>query len=120
MIKPYELTLELPIKTYSGSSTTTKVWQVLAAAKNGDLVQLKHFTEEDSDLLYVLYNYTPPIHFAVREGHTDMVDYLIQKNAYDPAYRSYPFQDSLITIAIDRGFNDIAEQLQELEKNGYS
>ena len=59
----------------------------------------------------VEYNYTPPIHFAVREGHLGIVKLLIDRGA-DLAYRSYPFQDSLLTIAEDHEQEEVAALLR--------
>jgi uncharacterized protein len=113
MIQPNEMCLELPMDIARGVSTTTKVWEMLAASRDGNLKKVKELVDECPGLLYAQYNYTPPIHFAVREGHTDLVKYLLAHGAYDPGYRTYPFQDSLLTIAQDRGYHDIALLLQQ-------
>jgi ankyrin repeat protein len=42
---------------------------------------------------------TPPLHFAVREGHLPLARYLVERGALDPTYVSYPFKDSLLTMA---------------------
>ncbi len=47
--------------------------------------------DECPELIYAQYNYHPPIHFAVREGHLDLVRYLLRNGAHAPDYRSYPF-----------------------------
>ena len=51
--------------------------------------------------------------FAVREGHLDLVKYLLSNGAHDPAYKTYPFSDNLQTIAEDRGYKEIALLLNE-------
>ncbi|MES2373983.1 MAG: ankyrin repeat domain-containing protein [Bacteroidota bacterium] len=94
-------------------STNTKVWEILAASKNGDLASIKKMADDCPELLYAQYNYTPAIHFAVREGHSELVTYLLGKGAHDPSYKMYPFQDSLETIAEDRGYLEIAKQLKD-------
>ena len=112
MIQPKELKLELPMEVANGVlSTTTKVWNILVASKNGDLEAVKKMVDESPELIYAQYNYTPPIHFAVREGHTELVKYLLDNGAHDPAYKIYPFLDSLQTIANDRGFTEIERAL---------
>ena len=63
-------------------------------------------------LATVEYNYTPPIHFAVREGHAAIVQFLLAHGA-DPAYRSYPFQESLLQFAEDRGHTEVAAILRD-------
>jgi hypothetical protein len=114
MLQPIELRLDLPIKLSNNVvSTTTKVWDILCASKNGDLKTVKKLGDESPELLYAQYNYAPPIHFAVREGHADLVKYLLDNGAHDPAYKIYPFLDSLQTIASDRRYNEIETLLDE-------
>lgn len=116
MIQPLELKLNLQIEVANGTfSTTAKVWEVLWASYQGDLLKIKTLIEQCPDLSYAQYNYAPPIHFAVREGHIDLVEYLLNCGAYDPSYRFYPFQESLLTIADDRGFQEISILLAEYE-----
>jgi len=114
MIQPNEMKLELPMDVPNGIvSTTTKVWDILVASNNGDLETVKKMVEECPELIYAQYNYTPPIHFAVREGHVHLVKYLLDLGALDLTYRIYPFLDSLLTIAQDRDHKDIALLLQQ-------
>ena len=120
MIQPNELKLNLQMEISNGViSTTGKVWNILVASKNGDLEEVKKMVDECPELIYAQYNYTPPIHFAVREGHLNLVKYLLSNGAHDPDYKIYPFLDSLLIIAQDRGYNDIALMLQEyVDKSG--
>jgi uncharacterized protein len=114
MIRPNELKLELPMELSNGViSTTTKVWNMLVASRNGDLEAIKSIAGECPELIYAQYNYTPPIHFAVREGHIDLVKYLLDNGAHNPNYKIYPFQESLETIAQDREYNEIVLLLKE-------
>src|SRR5712675_1611277 len=100
MIRPLELKESKPIKLPSGEfSTTDDAWSMLMAARDGDLDRVKELAAVCPGLVRYEYNYTPPMHFAVREGHLEIVQFLIEQNAFDPAYRSYPFLDSLLTIA---------------------
>lgn len=118
MIQPIELKLELPMKLSKDVvSTTTKVWNILVASKDGDIQAVKKLGDECPELLYAQYNYTPPIHFAVREGHIELVKYLLNEGAHDPKYRIYPFLDSLQTIANDRGYYEIESLLNEYAAN---
>ncbi len=58
-----------------------------------------------------------PIHLAVREGHTALVEYLLNEGALDPSYRIYPFLDSLLTIAQDREHHAIVRLLEQYLSN---
>jgi ankyrin repeat protein len=98
-------------------SSTAKVWEMLVASREGDLKTIKNLAGEIPELLYAQYNYTPPIHFAVREGHVDLVKFLLDNGAHDPGYKIYPFQESLETIAADRGFNEIVQLLDDYSNN---
>lgn len=116
MIKPFECELNLPVELSNGIlSTTGKVWEVLLASVHGKLDLVKQLENECPELLYAQYNYAPPIHFAVREGHFHLVSYLLDRGAHDPSYRFYPFLDSLQTVARDRGYSEIADLLDEYE-----
>lgn len=94
-------------------STTTKVWEILSASRSGDLESVKQLLHECPELIYAQYNYTPPVHLAVREGHTALVQFLLGSGALDPSYVTYPFRDTLLSIAEDRGHQEIATMLRE-------
>ncbi|MEQ1605511.1 MAG: ankyrin repeat domain-containing protein [Pyrinomonadaceae bacterium] len=96
-------------------STTSKVWDILLASYEGDLARVREHVADCPELAYAQYNYAPPINFAVREGHIDLVRYLLELGAHDPEYRFYPFQESLQTVAADRGFDEIVEMLNEYQ-----
>ncbi len=114
MIQPAEMKLVLPMKLPNNVvSTTTKVWDTLVASKEGNLQWIKEFANECPELVYAQYNYTPPVYFAVREGHVELTKYLLDLGALAPLYVTYPFQDTLLTIAEDRGYQDIALLLKE-------
>lgn len=114
MTHPPDLQSLLPMELSDGvMSTTTDVWNILLASRNGDLEAVRRMGETCPSLLYAQYNYTPPIHFAVREGHTDLVRFLLDQSAHDPEYRIYPFQESLQTLADDRGLTEIKALLDD-------
>lgn len=118
MIKPDIFNQELPMEVANGVlSTTFKVWEILSANYYGDLAKVKALVTECPELIYAQYNYAPPIHFAVREGHIELVEYLLAEGAHDPAYKFYPFQESLQTVAADRGFIEIVTLLDDYAKD---
>ncbi len=94
-------------------STTIDVWNMLTASRNGDLEHVKELAQHCPALIPCQYDYTSPLHLAVREGHLDVVRYLVEQGALDPGYRTHPFLESLLTVADDRGEAEIAEFLQQ-------
>ena len=114
MIEPIEMRSTLPMEVANGvASTTSKVWDILTASRNGDLEGVKEMVNDCPELIYAQYNYTPPIYFAVREGYPQLVEYILSQGALDPDYKTYPFLDTLLTIAEDRDYSDIVLQLQQ-------
>jgi len=99
-------------------STTTEVWAMLSAAFAGDVARAQELMAQRPELATCQYNYTPPLHFAVREGHLALVKVLVDRGAYDPGYKSYPFGDPLLTIARERGFDEIAALLESALARG--
>jgi ankyrin repeat protein len=93
-------------------ATTDDVFDIFVASRDGDVDAVKRAVARHPALAMVEYNYTPPIHFAVREGHREIAGFLLDRGA-DPAYRSYPFSESLLTFAEDRGHDAVATLLRE-------
>jgi hypothetical protein len=113
MIQPLEIQGARPIQLHNGmASTTAAVWAVLLASRAGDLNKLKELTAGCPELLTCQYDYTSPLHFAVGEGHRNVVRYLVETAGIDPDCRNHPFLDSLATLADDRGFTEIAAFLR--------
>jgi ankyrin repeat protein len=112
-IRPVELrssvTIQLPD---GGSAPSDTVWEMFLATHAGDLARVKALVARYPGLARHEYNYTPPIHFAAREGHAPLVRFLLEHGA-DAAYQSYPFQDSLLTIAEDREHAAVARVIRE-------
>jgi len=114
MIRPNEMQFDAAMELSNGAvSTTLKVWDILVASRDGNIDKVKELVDSCPELIYAQYNYTPPIHFAVREGHLDLVKYLLDNGAHDPDYKIYPFLDSLNVIASDRGHDEIASLLDQ-------
>ena len=119
MIVPVEMQRALRMALHGGAvSTTTEVWEMLSACRAGDLARAEQLMSGRPELATCQYNYTPPLHFAVREGHVELVRALAERGAYDPGYKSYPFGDTLLTIARDRGFDEIAGLLESARSRG--
>ena len=118
MIQPDELKLDLQVEVGKDIfSTTDKVWNVLQAGYAGNLSAIKELIADCPELIYAQYNYAPPVHFAVREGHIDLVKYLLERGAHDTSYRFYPFLDDMQTVAADRGYDEIVRLLNRYAAN---
>ena len=114
MIQPHEMKEMRPIKLHDGGvSTTTEVWNMLSASFTGDLDLVKELFDRSPGLLTCQYDYTSPLHLAVREGHAELVTFFVERGALDPSYRTHPFLESLLTVAEDRGFEEIAQVLRQ-------
>jgi hypothetical protein len=111
---PIEMRTSFPVRLQDGvMSTTTSVWDVLVAAREGDRDRLAALVMACPSLVHCDYNYMPPLHLAVREGHTDVVRWLLEQRAANPKYETYPYRESIVTIAEDRGFDGIAAMLRD-------
>ena len=115
MLQPIEMQRTLPITLHGAMSTTSEVWEMLSACRDGNLERVTELMAHQPALATCQFNYTPPLHFAVREGHLPLVRMLIERGAYDPHYKGYPFGDSLLTTAQDRGYDEVARVLQQAE-----
>jgi hypothetical protein len=84
-----------PMELHDGVvSTTTDVWNMLVANRDGDLDRVKELAQKCAALLTRQSDYTTPLHFAVREAHLDLVQHLVQRGALDSTYLTHPFRDS--------------------------
>ena len=97
----------------SGDWRGEDIWQVLTAARDGDLATLRSALERDSTLVSASYWYLPPLHFAVREGHLEAVRLLLAAGA-DLTHRNALYgNDTLLQIALDRGHDQLAGYLRD-------
>jgi hypothetical protein len=113
MIMPIEVAAQLPVKLRDGSrATTIDVWEMLNACRAGDLRRVEELVAANAALLLCDYNYMTPLHLAVREGHLATVKYLAEHGAANPNYVTYPYRESLLTVARDRGYESIAQVLE--------
>jgi len=91
------------------------VWAMLCASITGGLDAAKELVAADPNLVDCEYEYLKPIRFAVRENRRDVVDFLFEQGA-DPAYEA---GDSLVTIAHDRGYAELAGLIETMLKDRY-
>jgi ankyrin repeat protein len=104
MIKPPELETE----------PGRKIWETITAAASGDVCGLRRLFADAPELSRTGYFYTPPIHFAVREGHLEAVRVLLDAGA-DPEWNGYYGMD-LAGMARERGHEAIARLLETARK----
>jgi uncharacterized protein len=72
MIKPDELV----------SETGQLTWDTIVAAAEGDAIALRRLLEQNPRLALSEYWYTPAIHFAVREGHIEAAQLLLDAGTH--------------------------------------
>jgi len=114
MIQLAEMRETRPMEIHDGViSTTTDVWNMLSASRNGDLDCVKDLAQRCPALISCQYDYTAPLHLAVREGRLDVVRYLVENGALNPNYKTHPFLEPLAMVAEDRGYDAIAQFLKE-------
>jgi ankyrin repeat protein len=113
MIMPVEVAADLPVRMRDGSGTTTQeIWRMLNACRGGDLRAVRDLVAKNAALVLCDYNYMTPLHLAVREAHFDVVRFLADHGAANPNYVTYPYRETLTTVARDRGYEAIAELLE--------
>src|SRR6185503_10770718 len=112
LIRPIEMTASPSITLSDGDvASSDEVYGIFVAARAGDMKAVRRLVSRHPALATHEYNYTPPIHFAVREGFLDLVRFFLEHGA-DPAYRTYPYGDSLLMMAEDREHHDIASLIR--------
>jgi ankyrin repeat protein len=84
------------------------VWESLLAARAGDAAALRRLLERDPGLS----RHGEPLHFAVREGHLEAVQVLLDAGA-DPD-GSGRAGEPLATVARDRGHEAVAQLVEKL------
>ena len=111
LIRPHEL--GAGTRYGSGRWRGEDIWQVLTAARAGDLDSLRGALDRDPSLVSAGYWYMPPLHFAVREGHLEAVRLLVAAGA-DLSHRNTLYgNDTLLRMADDRGHRQVAGFLRE-------
>jgi uncharacterized protein len=119
MVPPIEVRLALPVRMRDGAMTTTAdIWEMLTAARSGAIERVRDLVARSPALVLCDYNYMPPLHLAVREGHLDLVRYLVDLGAANPNHVTYPYRESLVVVARDRGYDDIARLLEQAYRDG--
>ncbi len=87
------------------------IWATITAAAAGDVAALRQLLGRNPQLSRAQYWYTQPMHFAVRSGHLEAVQMLLDAGA-DPEWNGY-HDGSLIEMARDRGHESVARLLED-------
>lgn len=107
MYPPEALTKDEPLFWSTGKGTD--VWAMFCAAAKGDLATIQSLLDKDPSLIRSEYDYRTPISFAVRENQPSVVAYLLERGS-TPINSGT--RDTLLQIARDRGYTDIAYMLE--------
>ena len=111
LLKPTEL--ESSELDWTGRWRGADIWDVLTAARDGDARRLRALIDNDSTIVDAQFWYTPPIHFAVREGHLKAVQLLVDAGA-DLTHRSGLYgNETLLQMATDRAHDEVADYLRQ-------
>ena len=110
---PVEMRAGFKMRLYDNAIVSTAdVWSMLIASRDGHLDRVKGLLARSPRLLRAEYNYMPPVHLAVREGHVEIVRFLAERGGINPKYMTYPYNEPLLTVATDRGYEEIAGLLR--------
>ena len=91
------------------------VWAMICASITGDLATIKTLVARDPNLVECECEYFKPIRFAVRENQRAVVDFLLAHGA-DSAYEA---GDSLLSMARDRGYDELVELFESKLRERY-
>jgi hypothetical protein len=81
-------------------------WDLIGAAIRDDAETIREHLRQDPDCARLEFWYTPPLHFAVREGNLDATRVLWEAHAHQEV-------TDLIAMADDRGHADVAAYLRD-------
>lgn len=117
LVRPYEM--RSGQTDWRGHWTTDDIWDILIASRSGNVQRVRELLAKDPTLVDADYWYTPPIQFAVREGHIDVVKALVEAGA-DTSHRSLDGRETLMDFATDRGHSRVVEYLNNVNPRMFS
>ena len=87
------------------------LWALFKASRQGQERVVRRILRQRPTLLSEEWWYTKALHFAVREGHLSVVRHFLSEND-DPLWIRHGSED-LVTIASDRGHDEVVRLLRE-------
>src|SRR5688572_8819801 len=107
---------EMKTKTYVYGVETLNgddAWALFKACAAGDVPKVKTLLVKDRRLVNAQFWYQFPIHRAVRAGHAEIVELLLDHGA-DPGQSRYTYNswDKLLLTASEHGHRKVASLLQ--------
>lgn len=105
LIRPNELRGET--RDWTGGFRGEDIWDVLTAARDGDVGRLRGLVARVPNIAQAEHWYTPPLQFAVREGHAAATRLLLDAGA-DVTHRTLYGGETLLQVATDRGHEEVA------------
>ena len=109
LLLPMEL--DLDSVDWTGSHPNIIIWRVLNAARNGDREVVEKIVAEHPRAVNAEFWYVPPLHFAVREGHLEIVKYLVENGA-DLTNQTLYGGETFYQTAQDREHTDVMDYLR--------
>jgi ankyrin repeat protein len=96
-------------------------WALFEACAFGDLPRAKTLLAKDPRLVNAQVDYQFPIHMAVREGHAEIVKFLLAQGA-DPGQSRFTYfsWDKLLVCARDRGYDQVASILERAMRRRFN
>ncbi|MBS1566784.1 MAG: ankyrin repeat domain-containing protein [Bacteroidetes bacterium] len=92
------------------------VWAMLWAAATGDLDTIRRLVTKEPALIRCQMEYFTPLRFAVRENQRAVIEYLLAAGADAHGEAG----DNLVTVARDRGYDELADYLASLIEEKYN
>ncbi len=83
-------------------------WALFCACAAGDLARVRALLDRDPRLVNAQHWYQFPIHMAVRQGHIEVVQLLLETGA-DPGQSRFTYNswDKLLQVAGERGYREL-------------
>ena len=113
LLKPLEL--ENDALDWTGRYRNADVWDVLNAARDGDVDKLQSLITREQSIVHAQFWYVSPLHFAVREGHLPAVKLLVENGA-DLTSQTLYGGETFLQVAMDRGREEVATYLRKVFK----